>query len=192
MSPAPALEHALAALRSRPAAVVLVDGRSGSGKTTFAAVLARRGRAALLRLEDVYPGWDGLDAASAALVDRVLVPRSSGVPGSLGEWDWSGAGIVGTRIVLPAGPLVVEGCGALSRRAARTAALRLWVSLPDPERRSRALARDGADYAAQWERWARQERAFAAREQPRPLADLVVDGRGFPQPLFSDRPALAH
>ena len=189
LSPVAALALADGVLRSRPDATVLVDGRSGSGKTTFAAALAR-GRT-LLRLDDAYPGWDGLAAASEALVDRVLVPRSAGLPAAIRRWDWS-EDRPGARLPLPPGPLVVEGCGALSRRAARLADLRVWVELPSPERRVRALARDGAAYAPHWERWARQERAFIAREDPVRGADFVVDGRRFPQALFGGRPVDVH
>lgn len=192
MSPVPALERALLALRLRRDAVVLVDGRSGSGKTTFAAALADRGRATLLRLEDVYPGWDGLSAAADTLVRRVLRPRAAGVGGSVRGWDWAADRPGGARHLRPSGPLVVEGCGALSRAAARYADLRILVGLPEAERRIRALARDGGVYEPHWERWARQERAFAAREHPGALADLVVDGRSFPQQVFSDRSADPH
>jgi uridine kinase len=52
----------------RRPALVLVDGPSGSGKSTLADALVRDGDPAallppgaqLLRLDDVYPGWDGL------------------------------------------------------------------------------------------------------------------------------------
>jgi cytidylate kinase len=190
LDPVPALDVALALLERAPRAVVLVDGRSGSGKTTFASALAA-GRA-LLRLEDVYPGWDGLAAASEALVDHVLVPRAAGAPGALHRWDWVQDRPGDLLQVAAAGPLVVEGCGALSRRAAALADLTIWVELPATERRVRALARDGAVFEAHWDRWAGQERAFLAREDPRRTADLVVDGRRFPQPLFSDRSGDAH
>ena len=189
LDPAPALELVRAVLLTRPHAVVLIDGRSGSGKSTFADALAAD--AASLRLEDVYPGWDGLEAASSALA-RLLGARGAGASVPLRGWDWTADAPGGRLAVPPAGPLVVEGCGALSRRAARSADLRVWVELPEPERRARALARDGAVYAPHWDRWARQERAFIAREDPRGAADLVVDGRRFPQPLFSERTGNAH
>lgn len=192
LAPAPALETALAVLHRSPRAVVLVDGRSGSGKTTFAAALANRARARLLRLDDVYPGWDGLAAASRALVDGVLVPHGAGEIGALRTWDWGADRPAGVLPIQPGGPLVVEGCGALSRRAAELAAFRVWVELPDEERRERALARDGAAFAPHWTRWARQERAFLAREDPRRSADVLIDGRRFPQATFSDRPGDTH
>ncbi|WP_375390013.1 hypothetical protein [uncultured Amnibacterium sp.] len=186
MTPVPALLVAEEALRRHPAAVVLVDGRSGSGKTTFAAALAARTGASRLRLEQLYPGWDGLSAGSAALA-RLLEARVAELPAVAPTWDWIGER-PGAPLALPAsGPLVVEGCGALSRRAAVLADLRIWVTLPAAERRARALERDGAVFAPHWERWARQERAFLAREDPASRADVVVDGRRFPQQVFSDR-----
>lgn len=192
MSPVAALQEALAALRRGPSPTVLVDGRSGSGKTTFAATLAARGRATLVRLDDVYPGWDGLDAASTATVAGLLAPRAAGVPPAIRRWDWEADRAAGVRRLRPAGPLVVEGCGALSRASRRFVALTIWVELPGPERRVRALARDGAAYAPHWERWSRQERRFIAREDPRSAADLLVDGREFPWRAFSAPAADPH
>jgi hypothetical protein len=185
VTPVPALGLALGALRSRPAAVVLVDGRSGSGKSTFAAALAAGSGATLLRLEDVYPGWDGLAAASAAVVGAVLEPHRRGEPGAIREWDWL-QDRAGARRSIPAGgPLVLEGCGALTTGSSRFADLRVWVELPEPERKRRALDRDGETSAPHWARWARQERRVIAREHPRALADVVVDGSAFPQRVLS-------
>ena len=192
MSPVPALDRALLALRARRAAVVLVDGRSGSGKTTFASAVAAIAGAELLRLDDVYPGWDGLAVATRALVAGVLAPRSTGAPGAVPTWDWEEGHPGAVRHVRPTGGLVVEGCGALSRGAVALADLAVWVELPEPVRRDRALERDGAVFAPHWERWARQERRFVAQEDPRAVADVVVDGRLFPQRLFSEYTADVH
>ena len=52
-------------------AVVLIDGRSGSGKTSLAADVAESLGAAVLHLEDLYPGWDGLGAGSRAVASAL-------------------------------------------------------------------------------------------------------------------------
>jgi hypothetical protein len=191
LDPVPALAVATRVLQRHRDAVVLVDGRSGSGKTTFAAALAADSGAFRLRMEELYPGWDGL-APAAAVLPALLAARRAGAPASAPTWDWAADRLGPALHLAAAGPLVVEGCGALSRASAAFADLRIVVDLPAPERRIRALERDGDVFAPHWERWARQERAFAARERPRSLADLVVDGRRFPQPTFSALSADAH
>jgi hypothetical protein len=69
---------------------------------------------------------------------------------------------------------VIEGCGALSRANRALATFGIWVHLDDAERRRRALEREPG-FAPHWEEWAAEELAFAARENPRDLADLVIE-----------------
>jgi dephospho-CoA kinase len=157
---APAL-LALIRLARRP--VVLIDGGSGSGKTTLAA--------ALVRLEDFYPGWDGLESASAAIAHDVLRPKNPGWQ----RWDWMTESAAEWHPLDPALPLVIEGCGCLSRANRALATFALWVELDAPTRKRRAIARDGDTYAPHWDRWAAQELSFGLREQPRLLADVVLD-----------------
>ena len=153
---------------------MLIDGRSGSGKTELArAVIAGwRGEPEpqLLRLDDVYPGWDGLDAASAEVPAIVRMHRWR-------AWDWTDDRPGEWHELDPARPLVIEGVGALTKRSKPLADFSIWVSLDDATRKARALARDGESFAPHWDRWARQELALAARENPEQLADLVIDGR---------------
>jgi len=150
--------------------IVLIDGRSGSGKSELArAVVADWPVAQLLRLDDVYPGWDGLRAAADDL-PRVLTS------GRATSWDWT-ADAPGHPIALDtARPVIVEGVGALTRATRPLADLAVWVDLDDDLRRRRALERDGDTYAPHWERWARQEERLLTQEDPRGLADLRVDG----------------
>ncbi|MEO7896632.1 MAG: hypothetical protein ABIR65_04985 [Pseudolysinimonas sp.] len=164
-----ALAAAAAASGNRP--VVLIDGRSGAGKSTLAAELAPLLGAQLVSLDDLYPGWGGLTAGSAAVHETVLRDRDPGWR----RWDWEAGEPAEWHPVDPGEPIVVEGCGALSRANLALATLGIWLEVPAAERRRRALERE-PDFAPHWADWARQEREFAAREHPAALADMVLSG----------------
>lgn len=160
---------------SGPRPVVLVDGRSGSGKTTIGTALAAALGAQLVGLDDVYPGWEGLAAASSAVSTRILDPVAPGYR----RWDWTLSRPAGSRSLSPSEPLVVEGAGALTPASAARATLRVWVELPEAVRRERLRGRsDASSYLETdwWDVWARQEERHIARNDPRSLADVVVAG----------------
>jgi cytidylate kinase len=150
-------------------AVVLIDGRSGTGKTTLGAQVAEQLGAQLVHLDDLYPGWDGLRAAADAVVTDVL-----GAPSGYRRWDWVADAPVDWASVDPDLPIVVEGCGALSRASAPLASLRVWLEADDTVRWDRAIGRDGEVFAREWDRWAAQEQAFIAAEDPAARADVVL------------------
>jgi uridine kinase len=160
-------------MAERTPRVLLIDGRSGSGKTELARLIADDWPGAqLVRLDDLYPGWGGLEAGSAHVHDEILAaerPRWQ-------RWDWAASALAQWHDLDPARPLVIEGAGVLTRRNRALAGLAVWVELDEPTRKTRALARDGATYAPHWEDWAAQETRFIARENPVALADVVVDG----------------
>jgi uridine kinase len=164
--------------------VVLVDGGSGSGKSTLARSLVARWTetrpgetASLVRLDDMYPGWDGLEDAARRLTDDVLAPLAAGEPARWRRWDWEAGAPAEWHSVDPGAALVVEGSGALSRASRALADLGVWVELDAAERRRRAIARDGEVYEPHWDRWAAQEDRFVARENPDDVADVMIDGR---------------
>lgn len=171
-----ALAARIAALPARAGLtrIVAIDGPSGAGKTTLARALADPPHVAVVHMDDVYPGWDGLDAAAARILEDVLRPLAAGRPASIRRWDWK-RGCDGARdAVPPASTLIVEGAGAAPRAADPYLSLLIWVEAEAGERRRRAIARDGDTYAPHWERWAFQERATFAREDTRTRADLVI------------------
>lgn len=156
------------ALVSGPRPVVLIDGRSGSGKTELAGHLASRLDAELVRLDDIYPGWEGLEAASE-LVRRDILGAHRWQ-----RWDWAADAPAEWHDVDPARPLIVEGSGSLSAANRALATLGVWVQLDEPTRKARALARDGAGYEPHWDAWAAREQRFFDRERPDLVADIVV------------------
>lgn len=172
---------------------LLIDGRSGSGKTTLAARFAReyaaRGLGAqILHVEDLYPGWDGLAEGSRAVAG--VLER-----GEYRRYDWLAEQFAAGAGIEPGTPLIIEGCGAVTRpnlaaaerwarrsglaaagsSAGSSAVRSLWIECPEPLRRERALARDGDTFAPHWERWARQEQLHFAEHEPWLLADRVVE-----------------
>ncbi len=198
-SRAAALDAILAALAEAPRMpVVLIDGPSGSGKSTLADDIraawpgqARRGQAGpgqarrgqvrqgqalpqLVRLDDIYPGWDGLEAASRHLTERVLRPRAEGRPAAWQRWDWLADAPAEWHSVDPTRPLIVEGCGTLSRANLPLSDVRVWLQAEDGVRKRRAIARDGATFSEHWSQWQAQWEAFCVRETPTHWADIVI------------------
>ncbi|MEZ3158705.1 hypothetical protein AB1K56_17445 [Microbacterium sp. BWR-S6Y] len=179
-----ALTAAVAAVTARIVAVgaanpaVVVDGRSGAGKSSLARRLVSawpgRGRVQLVALDDVYPGWDGLAAGVEYARETILLPHARGLLGVWERWDWDAGARAEAYAVDPSLPLVVEGAGILTPDVARLADVSVWVESPSSSRRDRALARDGDTYRPHWQRWARQEDVHIDRHSPAERADLRV------------------
>ena len=156
--------------------ITLIDGRSGSGKTTYATALAARTRSQLLSLDEVYPGWDGLEVGEAHVLQHVLRAIAESRPPRWRAWNWVDAQPGTWHDLDPHRPLIIEGCGALSPTARALANWGVWVELADDaERRRRAIARDGEVFDRNWQRWARQEERHAVLHNPRGTADEIVE-----------------
>lgn len=158
---------------------MLVDGRSGSGKSLLArAMVAQKPALQLVRMDDLYPGWGGLDAGSRHVHDFLIAAAIR----RWQRWDWEADEPAEWHVLDPSRPILVEGCGALSRANRALAAHAVWVELDEDARRERVRARDGDSWVDRWDDWAAQEEAFISRENPRDLADTVIDGNEIPSP----------
>jgi uridine kinase len=173
------VEQLLAAIRAAPPSagatrVVAIDGRSGAGKSTLAAALAQLLPAALVALEDLYGGWDGLEDGVSRLCADVLAPLAAGRAALVPRYDWGSGAWAEPWSLEPPDILIVEGVGAGALAAAPYTSVLIWVDAPPGLRRERALSRRPADAEA-WERWALQEDAHLERERPRRRADIVIE-----------------
>ena len=174
--------------KSRPATpIILIDGLSGAGKSTLAQALARSLASSLscdfashgpvesvrvLALDSLYEGWHGLDAGST-IASRIAKDLAEARPACYRPWDWESESR-GEELVIEAGePLIIEGCGALTRESRRYAAIALWVEAVggEKERYRRAIGRDGEIFRAWWETWAEQDLGRLAG--PRPGGDTT-------------------
>ena len=168
-----------AALQGAPARaggtrVVAIDGRSGAGKTRLAAELSGELGAAVVSLEDLYGGWDGLERGIGVLVSEVLEPLAAGRAARVPRYDWVARAWAEPTVLEPPEVLIVEGVGAGARRAAAFESLLVWLEAPTAVRKQRALDRDGETFAPYWDMWAVQEDAMLARENTPERADLVL------------------
>ncbi|MFJ4835202.1 uridine kinase [Streptomyces sp. NPDC088747] len=157
-----------------PVRLVGVDGHAGSGKTTFAELLAGElGGAPVLHLDDIatheeFFAWTG------RLLEQVVTPLGRGETAHYTPYDWT-ARAFGPVRALPAAPVVLlEGVGA-GRRALRPHLARLlWMELPREEAWSRGRRRDGEAQDAFWGEWVSAERRHFLEDPSRPFADLLV------------------
>lgn len=157
--------------------VVAIDGRSGAGKTSLAAVLSGELDAPLVSLDDLYGGWDGLERGIDLLVSEVLEPLAAGRVARVPRYDWVAREWAEPVLLNPPEVLIVEGVGTGARRAAAYETVLVWLEAAPAVRKQRALDRDGETFAQHWDEWAAQEDAMLARERTPNRADVVIDGQ---------------
>jgi energy-coupling factor transporter ATP-binding protein EcfA2 len=164
-----------------PVRLVAVDGPAGSGKSTFAAALARAlGRAPVVDLDDFF-GWSDLHSWWPRLEAEVLAPLLAGRPARWAVRDWHGdphgLATAGHRSAPPHPAVVLDGVSSSRAVVAPRLALAVWVDGPPPaERLRRGLARDGEALRPRWEAWQALEAAFFAADGPRERAGVVLGG----------------
>lgn len=162
--------------------LVCVDGRAGSGKSSLGAAIHEAASkvcsCALVHLDDLLDGWEGLDRVSETLERDVLTPISQGRPGRYRRYDWHLARFAEVCVVEPVDLLVVEGVGSGASSYMSWITTLVWVDAPAELRARRGLTRDGEELRQQWVRWMAAEDALFARERTRDRADVIVDGTG--------------
>ncbi len=165
---------------AEPTAVVLIDGPSGAGKSTLAdrLVAAWPGERTptLVRLDDIYPGWNGLAAGIQHLATHVLEPRHVGRPAAWQRFDWARGEPAEWHPVDGSLPLIVEGCGALAGGHAPLGDIRIWLAADDSIRKTRALDRDGEAFRSHWDEWQDEWEAYRATDTPERWATIRLNG----------------
>lgn len=161
---------------------VVIDGPSGAGKSTVADILLAgwpvsdglsNTAVQLVRLDDLYPGWSGLEAG-VVVAENILRERSLGRPASWQRFDWGRGELTTWHRVDPMRPLIIEGCGSLSQTAQDGAEVRVWVSVTNEIRKERALSRGGEDFESQWDVWDEQFERRVRRESPVRFANIIL------------------
>lgn len=160
--------------------LVSVDGPAGTGKTTAAAGIADRARAAgrstaQVAMDDLYDGWDGAFTGLAILRDRILTRLSTGRDGAYARYDWSTGGYAEThRVTAAADVLVVEGVLSADGSLAGLLGVTVLLLAPAEICLERMLARDGQQARARLEAWQAWERPYFDARRTSP-ADFVFE-----------------
>lgn len=151
--------------------LICIDGLAGSGKTTFAGVVSTLSRAPVIQLDDIYPGWRGLDEVAAEVLP-MLLDLAAGRTGRHRRWDWEQMAYVAEVEVDPTPLLILEGVGSGQRAWADLITVLVWLDAPREVRLQRGLERDGAAVRDQWIHWQDDELDLLARERTDVRADL--------------------
>ena len=164
--------------RGNQTPIILIDGRAGSGKSTFAEALQqqlfRDGESAprVIHMDNIFEGWDGLALGSDYMVRFILQPLARRETASWQDWSWVKNQRSSWREFSGGTPLIVEGCGSLTERSKEHADLSIWLEASEEVRRERWIQRER--HLEKFDFWAAQELDFYAREKSQSLADLVI------------------
>jgi uridine kinase len=160
-----------------------VDGRGGSGKSTFAARLAAGSpRVAVVHVDD-FSGPQVAEWDWQRFESQVAAPLRTGRRARYQRWDWDRDAGAEWHGIPPGRVVVVEGVSATRVEVDVAWAVRVWVDAPREIRLRRALERDGPGKLARWlEDWMPSEEAYIARERPDERADFLLDGTADPAP----------
>jgi len=158
--------------------IVGVDGRSGSGKSTFAANLARAApHVAVVHTDDIawhHSFFDWHDLLVDGVLSRV---RRDGPPLALRPPAWDVRNRPGS-VAVPAHTevLVVEGVGACRERLHSWFDATVWIQSDAELAYRRVLAR-GDDPVEFVDDWTAEEVPFLANDRPWARATVVVSGQ---------------
>ncbi|HET7800714.1 MAG TPA: hypothetical protein VFL38_09850 [Humibacillus xanthopallidus] len=163
--------------------VLLVDGRSGSGKSTIARRLADLFGGAVVHSDDLAWHHDAFAWDDLAR-EHVIEPWRRGEAVDYRPPGWVARGREGSVAVPADVPvLVLEGVGAGRAALATEADVVVWVQSDRSEARERGLRRDvelgrTPDEAERfWDEWMEVEEPFLAADRPWQRAHLVVRSR---------------
>lgn len=162
--------------------IILIDGRTGTGKTELAKKLQNELFAMLeqaprvISMDDLYPGWGGLNEGAMYLLRQILIPLSKNQTAHWNKFDWENETREQKLSSFEGGtPLIVEGCGALSLASHELSDFAIWLSAPEQIRKKRFSERDGGAFDDYFDKWSAQEDEFYSTHRSAELANLRVE-----------------
>lgn len=169
-------------------AILAIDGRCASGKSTLGQELAEKWNASLFHMDDFYlqphQRTEERLAEPGGNVDRerflkeVLLPLRSGQTVSYRRFDCGTFTFDPVRLVEPADIAIVEGSYACHPELRDLYDLRIFMDIDPGEQMNRILKRNGPEAAERFRtRWIPLEEAYFAGCKVRENADICIFSR---------------
>jgi uridine kinase len=155
--------------------ILAIDGRSASGKTTFANRLSSALNAPLIHSDDVawhhsFFDWWPL------MLEQIIVPFRAGQAVDWKPEAWTARDRDGSIIVPKSSILILEGVGVTRQELSDHIDLPMWVETDLKVAEIRGLERDGPEGRDLWFEWQAHERPFLEHDQPWTRAKIIIDG----------------
>ena len=169
-------------ISSKP--LVLIDGKGGSGKTSFAMKLADNLNANLVASDDVA-WWSDPIHWDSEMLSGIIQPWLNGENVSYTPSGWIKKNRVGFIEVDSSKPLIVEGSGACRETLRKIANFSVWIETDPNISRERVIQRDLANgenggtlesVTEFTDHWDSIVDPFLAKEEAWRYADVIVSG----------------
>ena len=155
--------------------IVAIDGRSASGKTTFAKTLAHTLKTPLIHTDDIawhhsfFDWWPLLEK-------HILKPFKAGQVVNWTPEIWTTKGRSGAIVVPVTTILVAEGVSSSRLELSNYIDLAIWIETPSRVAEKRGLERDGPEKSDFWFEWQAAEIPFFEQDKPWERAHIIIDG----------------
>ncbi|MBQ6508809.1 MAG: hypothetical protein IJI07_04975 [Flexilinea sp.] len=169
-------------------AILAIDGRCASGKTTLGNQLAAEWNASLFHMDDFYLqphqrteerlAEPGGNVDRERFLEEVLLPLREGKPVSYRRFDCGTFTFEPARLIETAEIAIVEGSYALHPQLRDLYDLRIFMDIDPEEQMRRILKRNGPEVAERFRtRWIPLEEAYFEGCSVRKAADLIITGK---------------
>ncbi len=182
--------ESLEKIKSSPI-VIAFDGRSGTGKSTIAELVAAQANGVYIHTDDFWSGgkndvWDGRSPAEKValaidwkrLRNEVLEPLIKGHRATYQPYDFvKDSGLSDTIITIePSKVIILDGAYSSRPELADIIDLKVLVEVKDDSnRRTRLVNREGGTYMADWHlRWDDAEEYYFSKIRPRTTFDMFI------------------
>lgn len=156
-------------------AIIAIDGCGGSGKSTFAARLAKYLDCSLVHTDD-FASWNNALDWHPRMVEQVMRPLSQNETARYQRYDWEKGALAEWHEVEPQLYVIVEGVSSSRAEFRKFLTYRIYVETDRDTRLKRGLDRDGVEALELWQGWMAEEDAYLQRDNPMQHADIVVVG----------------